>query len=170
MRRLEETRKNTQCPLCTLILLSFSNDPHVRELTCEIPIYVHSSPEIYGTIGTDAIGGGKTTVARIWFAIIVDRNIWSHDRNGTVWGHGIQWSSERVEDKDKRLLLGRRIGATCVNQALLLSWLSLCTDQHGHDCTPTPFVLNPGFTLRLIDVKRRSVVDPPPRPRYVALS
>lgn len=171
LRKLQEIRENTQCPLCTLILLSFSNDPQVRELTCDVPTYVHMSPEIYGAMSTDAIGPGETTVARIWLTIITDTgNTWSSDRNGTVWAHGIQLSAERIEHKDKKLLLGRRIGSTCVDQALLLSWLSLCMDEHGQDCTPSPFGFNPSFTLRLIDVKRRCVVDPPPHPRYVALS
>lgn len=170
LRRLEEIRDETQCPLCTLILSSLSTDPQVLELTCEVPTYVHFEPYIYGTIGAEAFGAEKTTIARIWFALIVGRNDWSHDRDGTIYGHGVQVSGERVESKDKQLLLGRKIGSTCVDQALLLSWLSLCTNQHGHDCTPAPFGFDPGFALRLIDVKRRCVVDPPPHPRYVALS
>ncbi|CAF9916082.1 hypothetical protein IMSHALPRED_002967 [Imshaugia aleurites] len=109
-------------------------------------------------------------IARIWFTVIVGGETWSNTRNGTVMGHGIQVSAEHVEDKDQRLLLGRKIGSTAVDPTLLSLWLSLCTDQHGHDCTPTPFQFNPGFKLRLIDVKRRCVVDPPPHPRYVALS
>lgn len=170
LRRLEEVRGNTQCPLCTLILSSLSNDPQVRELNCEVPTYVHISPDIYGTIGTDAVGAEKTIVARIWISLIVNGKSWTKDRNGTIYGHGIQVSGEHIENKDKRLLLGRTIGSTCVDKALLLSWLSLCTDQHGHECTPAPFAIHPGYTLRLIDVKRRCVVDPPPHPRYVALS
>ena len=170
LRRLEEIRENTQCRLCTLILSSFSSDPQVRELTCEVPTYVHLQPTIVGTVGTEAVGADKKTIARIWFTLFVGGKSWSNDRNGTVWAHGIQVSAERVENQDQRLLLGRKIDSTCVDQALLLSWLSLCKDQHGHDCTPAPFRSNPGFALRLIDVKRRCVVDPPPHPRYVALS
>ena len=170
MRRLEEIRENTRCRLCTLILSSLSSDPQVRELACEVPTYVHLSPHIHGTVGTEAVGTGKIMIARIWCSVILNRETWSYKRNGTVFAHGIQVSAERVDDKDKRLLLGRRIGSTCVDQALLLSWLSLCTDQHGHACTPALFESGPRFTLRLIDVKRRCVIDPPPRPRYVALS
>lgn len=167
MRRLEEMRESSQCTLCKLILSSLSSDPQVQELTCEVPTYVHVSPNLHGTIGT---GAEKMSIARLWCSVIVDGNTWSNSRNGTVFGHGIQVSGGRVENIDKRLLLGRRIGSTRVDQALLLSWLSLCIDRHGDDCTPTPFEFHPGFSLRLIDVKRRCVVDPPPHPRYVALS
>lgn len=170
LRRLEDIRRNTQCRLCKLILSSLSSDSQVRELTCEIPTNVHFGPNIYGTIGTEAVGDEKTTIARIWLSLIVGGKTCSHDRNGTVWAHGIQVSAECVENSDQKLLLGRKIGSTCVDQALLLSWLSLCTDQHGHECTPAPFGFDLGFTLRLIDVKHRCIVDPPPRPRYVALS
>lgn len=171
MRRLEEIRESTQCRLCSLALSSLSSDPQVRELTCDVPTYVHFGPHIHGTVGTEAVGTGKTMIARIWLSVIVNGDTWSsRRRNGSVFAHGIQVSAERVDDKDKRLLLGRKIGPTCVDQALLLSWLSLCTDQHGHGCTPTLFESSPRFTLRLIDVKRRCVIDPPPRPRYVALS
>ena len=170
MRRLEELRENTQCRLCTLILSSLSSDPQVRELTCEVPTYVYFDPHIHGTVGTEAFNTGKTMIARMWFSVIVNRETWSNKRNGTVWAHGIQLSAERVKEKDKRLLLGRKIGSKCVDQDLLRSWLSLCTDQHRDDCTPSPFEFSPRFTLRLIDVKRRCIVEPPPCPRYVALS
>ena len=168
--RLEEVRANTQCRLCTLVLSRLSSDPQVQELTCEVPTYVHFDPLMYGTVETGAVGAEKTMIARIWFSVIVDGKTWSNDRNGTIWAHGIQVSAERIEDKDKRFLLGRKIGSTCIDQALLMSWLSLCTDQHGHDCTPAPFELSSHFTLRLIDVKRRCVTEPPPHPRFVALS
>ena len=170
LRRLEEIRANAQCAMCRVVLSSLSSDPLFGELTCEVPTYVHIQPDLFGTIRTEASGAETTMIARIWFTVLVDGKSWSNDRNGTVRGHGIQVSGERVQNKDKRLLLGRKIGSTCVDEALLLSWLSLCTDQHGHECTPTPFESHPGFTLRLIDVKRRCVVDPPPNPRYVALS
>ena len=170
LRRLEEIRANTQCSLCTMILSSLSNDPQVQELTCETPTYVHYDPSMYGTVETRGPGAEKKMVARIWFSVIVNGETWSSNRNGTVWAHGIQVSGERVENKEKKFLLGRKIGLTCVDRALLLSWLSLCRDQHGHDCTPAPFVSSPHFTLRLIDVKRRCVIEPLPNPRYVALS
>ncbi len=170
LRRLEEIRENSQCTLCKLILSSLSSDPQVQQLTCEIPTWVHIAPQLCGTIETRAVGAEPTMVARIWLSVLVDGRSWSTERDGTILGHGIQASAERVETKDKRLLLGRRVGSSHIDPALLLSWLSLCTDQNGHDCTPTPFEFNPGFELRLIDVKRRCVVDPPPRPRYVALS
>ena len=170
LRRLEEIRENAQCTLCRLILSSLSSDSQFGELTCEIPTYVHVQPSLFGTIGTEAVGTETAMIARIWFTVHVGGMSWSTDRNGTVMGHGIQVSAEGVHNKDERLLLGRKIGSTCVDQALLSSWLSLCTDQHGHECTPTPFDFHPGFTLRLIDVKRRCVIDPPPHPRYVALS
>ena len=170
MRRLEEIRESTQCRFCSLVLSSLSSDPQVRELTCDVPTYVILDPNIHGTVGTEVVGTGKTMIARIWLSVIVSGRGWSNERNGTVWAQGIQVSAERVEDKDKRFLLGRKVSSKFVDQELLSSWLSLCTDQHGHGCTPTLFESSPRFTLRLIDVKRRCVIDPPPRPRYVALS
>ena len=170
MRRLEEVRENTWCRFCALTLSSLSSDPQVRELTCEVPTYVHFSSRVHGTVGTEADGTGKILIARIWFSVIVNGETWSSERNGTLLAHGIQVSAEREDDKDKRLLLGRKMSSTCVNKALLLSWLSLCTDQHGPGCIPEMFESSPRFTLRLIDVKRRCVIDPPPHPRYVALS
>lgn len=170
MRRLEEVRRSTQCRLCTLALSCLSNDPQVRELTCEVPTYVHFDPDLYGTVGSEAAGTEKRMIARIWLSVIVNRQTWSNDRHGTIWAYGIQTSAEHVGGKDRKLLLGRKISSTSVDRALLQSWLSLCMDQHGHDCTPAPFEFSPTFTLRLIDVKRRCVVEPPLRSRYVALS
>ena len=119
LRRLEEIRANTQCPLCTMILSSLSNDPQVQGLTCEAPTYVHYDPSMYGTVETRGPGAEKKMVARIWFTVIVDGVTLSSNRNGTVWAHGIQVSGERVENKEKNFSwdgkLARRalIGRCC---------------------------------------------------------
>ena len=89
---------------------------------------------------------------------------------GTTFGHGIQVSAQGESDESHKLLLGRRIGDTSVDRALMLKWLSCCVESHGDECNPKVRKEQPGFKLRVIDVYRRCVVEASESCSFVALS
>lgn len=66
--------------------------------------------------------------------------------------------------------LGRHWIAERVNISLLSKWLNDCEGRHGSICAPKTPSANWLLHLRLIDVKRRCVVDAPIGCQYFALS
>ena len=74
------------------------------------------------------------------------------------------------DDYLAKLNLGRRVQSSSVNTELLKSWICACVYVHGDKCTPAKYETARGFTLRLVDLRRRCVVIAPDDCEYVALS
>ena len=89
---------------------------------------------------------------------------------GTTFSHGMQVSAQGEDDESQKMLLGRRIGDTHVDRALMSKWFCSCVENHGEECTPKIRKQQPGFKLRVIDVYGRCVIEASEGCSYVALS
>ena len=74
------------------------------------------------------------------------------------------------DDYLERLNLGRRVQSSSVSIELLRTWMCACVYIHGDKCGPAKYETSHGFTLRLVDLRRRYIVVAPDDCDYVALS
>ena len=81
----------------------------------------------------------------------------------------VQVLAPSTASRDDAILYGRRLPPSQVDPSLLKSWINTCEGVHQGSCAPVTLPQQ-DFGMRVIDVKRRCVVEAPPRCRYVALS
>lgn len=144
MYELEHVRINRRtCSFCHLLLAALSSDLGIDTVTWERSAYVLFNPQPFGCL---RVKDESSLLARMNFSLTVDSNQWSTDRNGTVYGHGIQvavetpddrsgQTVEAVSDVESWLLKGRRLRfRDRIDLRLARDWLNLCVTAHGATC------------------------------------
>ncbi len=170
MRKLDEVRSNTSCAFCHLLLQCLEQNNSLPNITSQKSAYVYWEPHVFGIkYGSPCINQG-VIVTRIFVSLIIDGESFTTVRDGTIYGNGIQVCAPENQGEGDRLLRGRMINATCVDPKLMSTWLQNCRDYHGQECAPTILSVDLKFTLRVIDVENRCIIDAPSKCQFVALS
>jgi hypothetical protein len=166
---LEKVRNAVRCPMCRLRLSALRAIPGFDNITWQKSAFVHTSPMIFGGYHPHPGSVQKTWIARIWVQLLIDTNNWSSATTGTSFSQGIQLLADDSKvGSSSQLLKGRPIPEANVDFRLLGLWTSKCSREHGITCAPHPLTID--FGLRLIDIRRRCVVNAPRECRYLALS
>jgi hypothetical protein len=81
-----------------------------------------------------------------------------------LYRYGVQvLANESGSNSADRLTMGRWIELAKADVGLLKVWITSCDEKHLSACAPVPWDnQQPTFTFRVIDVKRRCVIDDPP--------
>ena len=170
MKKLDEVRSNTNCPFCHLLLRCLEQNNSIQNITSQKSAWLFWEPHVFGTkYGSPSLDQG-VIVTRIFVSLFVDGESFTTERDGTIFGNGIQVCAPEEQGDGDRLLRGRISNATCVDPELMSTWLQNCRDYHGQECAPATFSVDPKFTLRVIDVGNRCIIDAPSRCQFVALS
>ncbi|KAG0558454.1 hypothetical protein KC19_10G029400 [Ceratodon purpureus] len=175
--RLDHLKRTArECRFCSLVLKVASigrtvEDPSaVCSMTVQVLGYIHPD----GYCDTDTY----EYISRLQFDLKVEgvKQKFSYGDGSQslypAYSPGLQLlASDPLSMSEGSMLLGRPIGTTQVDISLIKDhWLSCCEANHPA-CTPERwFDKAPDLPLRLIDVKRRKVVQAPHNCRYVALS
>ena len=180
MYELEYVHTNRgHCNFCRLLLAALSSDPGVETVTWERSAFVLFDPELFGRV---RVKDESRSLARMTVLLVVDSKQWSTDRNGTVYGHGIQVAVDeshgllddthaRISNPEDWLLKGRKLRFNDrIDLQLARQWLEVCETTHQDTCAPhkSDETL---FQFRCIDVQARCVKEFTfAKPRYIALS
>ena len=164
-------RTSVYCSFCHLALESFRQDPELATICQSKPPgwVCKVDPVFFMSATTNA----RSPVPKYQVTRQVD--IALCPERGALRPHNREHRTQVLADishnnHSTRLNLGRRVESSSISISLLKSWVSACVCIHGVECTPANFETARGFTLRLVDVRRRCIVIAPDDCGYVALS
>ena len=164
-------RTSIYCSFCRLALKSFRQDPEIATIcqskppgwVCRVePVFFMNS-----VINARSYEPRHNVVRRVDIELRPERGASrAHHRQ-----HRIQVLADiSSNDHVARLNLGRRVESSSVSIDLLKCWIRACVYIHGATCTPAKYETARGFTLRLVDIRRRCIVIAPNDCEYIALS
>lgn len=84
--------------------------------------------------------------------------------------HMIQVLANDDDASIRKLNRGRLLDPARIDSQRVKQWIEGCGQFHGSSCAPMAFNNTGRFTLRLVDVDRRCLVEAPSGCRYMALS
>ena len=159
------------CSFCRLAIESFRQDPELSSI-CQSkpPGWVCKVEPVFFM---DAVANARAynpihnVTRRVDIALCLGRGASRpHNRE-----HRIQVLADiSCDDYLARLNLGRRVKSSSVSIELLKTWICACVYIHGDRCFPAKYETARGFTMRLVDLRRRCIVIAPDDCEYVALS
>ncbi len=164
-------RTSIYCSFCRLALKSFRQDPEIATVCQSKPPgwVCRVEPVFFMNYVTNA----RSSIPRHNLIRRVDIELLPN-RGATKWykrEHRIQvLADSSCNDSLAELNLGRRVESSSVSIDLLKGWINACVCMHGATCTPAKYETARGFTLRLVDLRRRCIVIAPEDCEYVALS
>jgi Heterokaryon incompatibility protein (HET) len=177
---LQDIKGSINCPFCRLMLKILSRDLEIRKLergvitaSCEaLASYKIRSGATENTEPSEEI-----TIRRFWLNLHAQGASGSltQIRAGTIYGYGIQLLADENESEESQLLKGRLVSQTRVDVELIKMWIRTCENGHGVMCAPASSSTvhssnRVPFTLRVIDIQHRCVIEAPRGCRYIALS
>jgi hypothetical protein len=153
------------CDFCRYVLESVRGKAQLDSLAHPQSPTLHFNIKQFGVVSRVFLD--KPRIYRFGSRLRVGEGVYEKD---SELSHELQLLLNSPINSSKALLYGRAMGPI-VDFNLLKSWLGSCTERHGSQCTPKINCTRKGnFTLRVVDVVRRCIIEAPPACRYLALS